>query len=195
MDIALSGLETNKGSAQMTFSKGNKADGKHYWLTPPALMAQLQEEFHFDFDPCPYPKPDDFDGLTAEWGNINYVNPPFGSFVDRSAGKKFGPTAWARKAIAEYRKGKKVVLVYPLDKWIHMLLEEGATVRNLHDVKWLATEDGTLGTGTGRWIAMFTLDPNKQDEIAALTAANAELRRQLDELLKSVEYLRKDVTR
>jgi dynactin complex subunit len=34
----------------------------------------------------------------------------------------------------------------------------------------------------------------KQDEVDALTAANTELRRQIDELLKSVEYLRKDVT-
>ena len=41
---------------------GNKNDGKHYWLTPDDLMKQLNDEFNFDFDPCPYPKPDDFDG-------------------------------------------------------------------------------------------------------------------------------------
>jgi hypothetical protein len=33
------------------------------------------------------------------------------------------------------------------------------------------------------------------DCVAALKAANAELRRQLDELLKSVKYLREDVTK
>ena len=48
-------------------------DGKHYWLTPPALYAELNAEFHFDFDPCPYPLPDGFDGLTCEWGQRNYV--------------------------------------------------------------------------------------------------------------------------
>ena len=48
------------------FHAGNGADGKHYWLTPPELYAQLDAEFHFDFDPCPYPKPADFDGLTCE---------------------------------------------------------------------------------------------------------------------------------
>lgn len=52
----------------MSFTKGNQKDGKHYWLTPPDLMTRLQDEFHFDFDPCPYPKPPDFDGLNIEWG-------------------------------------------------------------------------------------------------------------------------------
>lgn len=138
----------------MTFLEGN-ADGRHYWLTPADLMAELQAEFDFDFDPCPYPKPDDFNGLTAEWGQSNYVNPPFGSFIQD--GKKKGPTAWARKAIIEHQKGKKVVLVYPIDKWILMLLEAGAEVRNLHDVKWCSIEDGKPGKGTGRWIAAFIL--------------------------------------
>jgi len=73
-------------------------------------------------------------------------------------GKKKGPTAWARKAIAEANKGKRVVLVYPIDKWVLMLLEAGAQVRNLGDVRWLATEDGSEGKGTGRHIACFILD-------------------------------------
>jgi hypothetical protein len=63
------------------FHLGNGSDGKHYWLTPPELYAQLDAEFNFDFDPCPYPKPDDFDGLTCEWGKSSYVNPPFGSIM------------------------------------------------------------------------------------------------------------------
>lgn len=131
-------------------------DGKHYWLTPPDLYAKLDAEFHFDFDPCPYPVPEGFDGLTCEWGKSNYVNPPFGSVEHH--GKKKGPTAWARKAMLEYRKGKTVVLVYPIDKWILMLLEAmGATVRNLGDVRWLATEDRSVGKGTGRHVAAFIL--------------------------------------
>jgi len=141
------------------FHKGNSDDGKHYWLTPPDLMESMQKEFNFDFDPCPFPKPDDFDGLTCEWGQSNYVNPPFGSIMHE--GKKKGPTAWMRKAIEEQKKGKDVVIVYPIDKWILMLLAAGAEVRNLGDVKWVATEDGSAGKGTGRHIAQFILKGKK----------------------------------
>jgi len=81
----------------MSFIEGNKQDAKHYWLTPPELFKELNEEFHFTFDPCPYPVPDGFDGLESEWGSSNYVNPPFGGFIHK--GKKKGPTAWARKCI------------------------------------------------------------------------------------------------
>ncbi len=139
------------------FHKGNGENGKHYWLTPPDLMELLQKEFNFDFDPCPYPKPENFDGLTVEWGQRNYVNPPFGSIMHK--GKKKGPTAWMRKAIAEHKKGKLVVVVYPVDKWVLMMLEAGARVRNLGDIKWCATEDGSQGNGTGRHVACFILEP------------------------------------
>jgi hypothetical protein len=139
------------------FHAGNGGDGKHYWITPPELYARLDREFTFDFDPCPHPLPVGFDGLTCEWGLSSYVNPPFGSIMHR--GKKQGPTAWARKAIVEQRKGKRVVLVYPIDKWVLMLLTNpNVHIRNLGDVRWLATEDGSQGAGTGRHIACFILD-------------------------------------
>lgn len=141
------------------FHVGNGIDGKHYWLTPPDLLQKLKEEFNFDFDPCPFPKPEDFDGLTVEWGKSSYVNPPFGSIMHQ--GKKKGVTAWVRKAIAENEKGKDVVIVYPMDKWVLMLLKAGAEIRNLGDIKWLATEDGTPGKGTGRHIACFILKGRK----------------------------------
>lgn len=141
------------------FHVGNSTDGKHYWLTPPEILEVLNKEFEFDFDPCPYPKPENFDGLTLDWGKSSYVNPPFGSIMHD--GKKKGVTAWVRKAITESEKGRDVVLVYPLDKWILMLLKAGAEVRNLGDIKWLATEDKTPGKGTGRHIACFILKGKK----------------------------------
>lgn len=126
-------------------------------------MQELQQEFKFTFDPCPYPKPENFDGLTCEWGLSNYVNPPFGSIIHN--GKKKGMTAWVRKAIEEQNNGKRVVMVYPIDKWILMLLKAGAKVRNLGDIKWLATEDKSEGNGTGRHIAAFILEPKNPEKV------------------------------
>ena len=61
--------------------------------------------------------------------------------------------------LTEHRKGKTVVLVYPIDKWVLMLLDVlSAEVRNLGDVRWLATEDRSAGKGTGRHIACFILE-------------------------------------
>lgn len=148
--------------ADNKFNKG-APDGRHYWLTPPDVYARLDAQFHFDFDPCPFPKPEDFNGLAVEWGGSNYVNPPFGSVI--VAGKKKGPTAWARKAIEEHAKGKRVVLVYPIDKWVLMLLAAGAQVSNLGDLKWCATEDGKPGAGTGRHIAQFLLEPTELQKV------------------------------
>lgn len=142
----------------MTFHQGNK-DGKHYWLTPPEMMKELNEEFNFDFDACPYPKPESFDGLACEWGEVTYVNPPFGSIIQN--GKKKGPTAWVRKAIEEHKKGKTIVLVFPTDKWIHYLLKAGASLRSYGDVRWHAIEDGSKGNGIGRFTMAFILRGSK----------------------------------
>lgn len=142
----------------MGFESGNK-DGKHYWLTPPDLMEKLQLEFDFDFDACPYPKADGFDGLSIDWGKCTWVNPPFGSIIQD--GKKKGPTAWVHKAIAESRKGKDVVLTLPTDKWLHYLMAEGAEFRSLGDVRWCAIEDGSPGKGIGRFNLLIVLRGKK----------------------------------
>ncbi len=130
--------------------KGSAKDGKHYWLTPPALMREMQAEFNFDFDACPYPRPDGFDGLTATWGKSTYVNPPFA-----------GPTAWVRKCLAESEKGNRVVFVFPVPKWVLLLFTHPnlKDIRNLKDVKWCATEDQSPGRGIGQHIAQFILEP------------------------------------
>ena len=70
-------------------------DNRHYWVTPPDVLAALDAEFHFDFDPCPHPRPDGFDGLLVEWGKSNWVNPPLTG----------GVSAWVKKAILEQSKG------------------------------------------------------------------------------------------
>ena len=107
-------------------------------LTPPELFRKLDEEFHFDggpglpFDPCPYPRPDGFDGTVVPWGRASYVNPPFG---------KPGFTKWVRKALAERDRGNTVVLTMPVYGWIARLLEARVETRVRRDW-WWETPDG-----------------------------------------------------
>jgi len=43
--------------------------------TPKDLHSILNQEFNFTFDPCPAEPT--FNGLEINWGEVNYVNPPF----------------------------------------------------------------------------------------------------------------------
>lgn len=69
--------------------------------TPRQLYQSLNDLHHFDFDPCP--KDADFDGLCCEWGNRNFVNPPFSQI------KK-----WLKKGIQELEKGKDSLFLLTL---------------------------------------------------------------------------------
>ena len=73
------------------------------WATPKDLYNSLNSEFNFDFDPCPLNS--QFDGLQMEWGKSNFINPPY----SRELKEKF-----VKKAIEEYRKGKKCVMLLPV---------------------------------------------------------------------------------
>lgn len=109
-------------------------------LSPPQIYRELDKEFKFDFDPCPYPLPKGFNGLTCEWGKSNFVNPPFAS-ITMPNGKKAGVKAWVRKAMAEAAKGKRsVFLINVWDADVLLLRESGIRVLNF---AWLAIEDGS----------------------------------------------------
>lgn len=123
----------------------NRTDQRHYWITPDELMQTLKAEFHFDFDPCPFPRPDGFDGLEVDWGKSNWVNPPFTGMAKEPGKKKIGPMAWARKALAEQAKGKLSVLIFPIYqvRVISFLEDHGAEMRYAGKIRWLAVEDLT----------------------------------------------------
>ncbi len=112
---------------------GDPQAPKRYWKTPPALMDALQKAHGFDFDPCPHPRPVDFDGLTVSWGQCNWVNPPFTG----------GVMAWVRKAIAEHELGKKSVIILPIYqvRAISVLDDAGADICYAGKPQWLALED------------------------------------------------------
>lgn len=83
----------------------NPAKNNH-WKTPDYIYDPLNEEFGFDFDPCPLNHDiSEWDGLKVEWGRRNFVNPPY------SAREK---EAFVNKAIEEFKKGKLCVLLVPV---------------------------------------------------------------------------------
>jgi hypothetical protein len=96
-------------------------------LTPPSFYDALDREFHFDFDPCPFPRPDGYDGTAVPWGRASYVNPPFGPP---------GFSRWVRKALEERARGNTVVLTMPVYGWIARLLEAGVEARVRRDWYW-----------------------------------------------------------
>ena len=106
---------------------------KHYWKTPPDVMSKYQSEFAFDFDPCPHPRPEDFDGLAIAWGKRNWINPPFTG----------GVMKWIRKAISEHIEGKLCVIILPIYqvRAISTLDVYGAEIRYAGRIRWLALED------------------------------------------------------
>jgi hypothetical protein len=114
-------------------------DGPKYWLTPPEIYAELNQEFKFDFDPCPYPRPKNFDALSMPWGKSNFVNPPFRP-ADGFGGK--GPTAFVHKAIEEQRNGNRSVLILPVQSYVNILVEAGAELRSLGRLRWREATTG-----------------------------------------------------
>lgn len=113
-------------------AENNQQKEKKYWKTPPGMMATLQDEHDFDFDPCPHPRPDGFDGLAVSWGQSNWVNPPFTG----------GVMKWVRKAISERDEGKKSVIILPIYqvRAISVLDDAGAEIRYAGKPRWLELE-------------------------------------------------------
>jgi len=91
------------------------------WKTPDDVYRKLDQEFHFDFDPCPLNEDPDFDGLAIEWGKCNFVNPPYSKIAD-----------WCKKAYDEYLKGKTVVMLIPSrtdTKYWHEYIMKASEIR------------------------------------------------------------------
>ena len=76
------------------------------WKTPPELYLELNEEFKFNFDPCPYSEAEPlFDALSIDWKERNYINPPYSRKLKE---------AFVKKGISESKKGKLCVFLLPV---------------------------------------------------------------------------------
>ena len=109
------------------FDVYNGVDSR-YWRIPPEIYESLDREFHFNFDPCPYPF--ERDGIDIEWGKTNWVNPPFRR---RDAINGHGPTAFVRKGIEEAEHGKTSVFILPVQNYVNLLLLGGQKSGHLEE--------------------------------------------------------------
>jgi hypothetical protein len=106
--------------------KDRNLDNHNDWQTPQYVWEQLDNEFGFDFDPCPLHNDlEKWDGLKEDWkGTSIFVNPPY----DRKTKEAF-----IHKAVEESRKGKFVVMLLPVStstKIFHeVILPNAAEIR------------------------------------------------------------------
>ena len=90
------------------------------WKTPKATYEALHAEFDFDFDPCP-PDPQ-FDGLSIDWGKVNFVNPPYGNIIAK----------WLAKGKEMQALGKTSVFLVPSrtdTRWWHDYVMQADEIR------------------------------------------------------------------
>ena len=76
------------------------------WKTPDYFYREIDSEFSFNYDPCPYSEGDPiFDGLAVEWGSRSFINPPYSRKLKED---------FVIKAISESKKGKLCVMLLPV---------------------------------------------------------------------------------
>lgn len=67
------------------------------WRTPEDFLASIDEEFHFNHDPCPRHPTED--GLEIDWKERVFVNPPYSQV-----------NLWLAKAHKEIQKNSEVIV-------------------------------------------------------------------------------------
>jgi phage N-6-adenine-methyltransferase len=86
--------------------KNRNLDHKDDWATPNDFFEALNKEFDFNFDPCPFKHDLSlWNGLEIEWGEKNFINPPYSRTLKES---------FVKKAVEESKKGKLCVMLLPV---------------------------------------------------------------------------------
>lgn len=109
--------------------KNRNIEHSDNWATPAWLYNQLNEEFDFDFDPCPLNTgiiTPEKDGLLIEWGHRNFINPPYSRKLKE---------AFIDKGIQESKRGKLCVFLLPVStstKIFHKLI-----IPNVNEIRFI----------------------------------------------------------
>jgi len=76
------------------------------YATPPEFYKELNKEFNFDFDPCPYNEGEIIiDGLKINWGFRNFINPPYSQKLKE---------AFIKKGVEQMKGGRLCVFLIPV---------------------------------------------------------------------------------
>lgn len=95
-----------KQKGERKYMKNRNLKHSDNWETPEDLYQELNNEFGFDFDPCPINHDLSlWDGLKIDWKKSNFVNPPYSRNLKE---------AFVKKAIEESKKGKVCVVLLPV---------------------------------------------------------------------------------
>lgn len=113
------------------------------WKTPDIFYQELDKEFNFDFDPCPYSEKEPlFNGLDCNWGKVNFVNPPY----SRKLKEQF-----VLKGLTEKLKGNTVVFLLPVStstKLFHNII-----LPNAKEIRFVKGRIAFCGFNTkGEWV-------------------------------------------
>ena len=106
----------------MSINRGLFTSNSIHWKTPEILFTALDQEFHFNYDPCPLYSTED--KLNTQWGTSTFMNPPYGREIIK----------WVAKAYEESLKGKTIVCLLPSrtdTKWWHEYVMKAKEIRFL----------------------------------------------------------------
>jgi len=99
------------------------------WQTPVEFYNKLNDEFNFDFDPCPYNENlinKENDGLLIDWGKSNFVNPPYSRKLKES---------FVLKAIEMAKIGKLSVMLLPVSTSTNLF--HNHILPNAHEIRFI----------------------------------------------------------
>ena len=115
-----------KQSKQSSFNRIVFSSKSYKWNTPDEIIKDLDQEFHFEFDPAIPPRFGNFNGnaLKDPWHGRTFCNPPYKrKLIDK----------WIWRAWMQFKNGncELVVLLIPFrnSKWFQFLRRKGAEFR------------------------------------------------------------------